>query len=389
MMPHDLYTYVKAALLSPLSPDYVPGPKHPPSPAYLPEFVLKPAYSEFKPPKDDLLLAEEQPLPATEESFIDDANDEEQGEDEKGEEQPALAKSILPPPVHRTTARISIPTQAHVPFLSKAEEFPRLHYHLGNGYALLLDLNLRLGIVNLLLLLGLLEALEQIIVLLALWMMRLGKTQKDVSYGITYTWDEMVEDMQKTPSTIDVAGLSYRMTDFVTTVRQDTNEIYGRLHDAQDDRLLMSSQLNMLHRDRYSHARTARLMKSKADFLARLGYSLWMPVTRDSRDAKGPAHPDVPKKEPIEDQPLPADASPTALSLSYVVDSDPKKDEKDPKEDPADYPADRGDNDDDESSNDDDDVDDVEKDEEDKEEEEHLALANPSDVSTDDLVPSS
>nr|GFD35341.1 hypothetical protein [Tanacetum cinerariifolium] len=47
-------------------------------------------------------------------------------------------------------------------------------------------------------------------------------------------------------------------------------------------------------------------------------------------------------KEPIEDQPLPADASPTALSPGYVVDSDPEKDEKDPKEDPAYYPADRG-----------------------------------------------
>nr|GFC85247.1 hypothetical protein [Tanacetum cinerariifolium] len=49
----------------------------------------------------------------------------------------------------------------------------------------------------------------------------------------------------------------------------------------------------------------------------------------------------------------------------------------------------QGDNDDDESSNDDDDDDDVQKDEEDKEEEEHLAPADPSDVSTDDLVPSS
>nr|GEW20558.1 hypothetical protein [Tanacetum cinerariifolium] len=91
--------------------------------------------------------------------------------------------------------------------------------------------------------------------------------------------------------------------------------------------------------------------------------------------------------EPIEDQSLPADASPTALSPGYVVNSE---DEKDPKEDPAYYPADRGDNDDDESSNDDDDDDDVEKDEEDKEEEEeHLALADPFDVSTYDLVPSS
>nr|GFB25718.1 hypothetical protein [Tanacetum cinerariifolium] len=58
------------------------------------------------------------------------------------------------------------------------------------------------------------------------------------------------------------------------------------------------------------------------------------------------------------------------------------------KEDPAYYPADRGNNDDDESSNNDDD-DDVKKDEEDKEEEEHLALADPSDVSTYNLLPSS
>nr|GFB62116.1 hypothetical protein [Tanacetum cinerariifolium] len=93
--------------------------------------------------------------------------------------------------------------------------------------------------------------------------------------------------------------------------------------------------------------------------------------------------------EAIEDQHLPADASPTALSPGYVVDSDLEKDEKDPKEDPADYPVDRGNNDEDESSNDDDDDDDVKKDEEDKEEEEHLAPADPSDVSTDDLVPSS
>nr|GFD61451.1 hypothetical protein [Tanacetum cinerariifolium] len=67
----------------------------------------------------------------------------------------------------------------------------------------------------------------------------------------------------------------------------------------------------------------------------------------------------------MEDQPLPTDASPIALSSDNVVNSE---DEKDPKEDPVYYPANKGDNDDDESSNDDDDVDDVEKDKEDKEE---------------------
>ncbi|GJZ36880.1 hypothetical protein Tco_0583071 [Tanacetum coccineum] len=54
-------------------------------------------------------------------------------------------------------------------------------------------------------------------------------------------------------------------------------------------------------------------------------------------------------EEPIKDQPLPADASPTTLLLGYIADSDPEEDEEDPEEDPADHPADGGDNDDNES----------------------------------------
>ncbi|GKF66812.1 hypothetical protein Tco_0193329 [Tanacetum coccineum] len=97
---------------------------------------------------------------------------------------------------------------------------------------------------------------------------------------------------------------------------------------------------------------------------------------------------------PLEDQPLPADASPTALSPSYVADSDLEEDpEEDPKEDHADYPADRGDDDDDPSDDDDYDTDDEDeepfKDEDDdEEEEEYLALADPSAVPVVDPVPS-
>ncbi|GJX89273.1 hypothetical protein Tco_0341287 [Tanacetum coccineum] len=93
-------------------------------------------------------------------------------------------------------------------------------------------------------------------------------------------------------------------------------------------------------------------------------------------------------EEPIEDQPLPADASPTALSPGSIADSDLEEDEEVLKKDPADYLTDGGDNDDNESSVDDDDDDDVEKDEEDKEED-HLASADPSAILIDDLVPSS
>ncbi|GKG45256.1 hypothetical protein Tco_0495334, partial [Tanacetum coccineum] len=80
----------------------------------------------------------------------------------------------------------------------------------------------------------------------------------------------------------------------------------------------------------------------------------------------------------MEDQPLPADASPTTLLPSYIANFDLKEDE----EDPADHPVNGGDNDDNESFEDDDDDDDVVKDEE---EEEHLDPADLSDVLIYDL----
>ncbi|GJZ09271.1 putative reverse transcriptase domain-containing protein [Tanacetum coccineum] len=99
---------------------------------------------------------------------------------------------------------------------------------------------------------------------------------------------------------------------------------------------------------------------------------------------------------PMEDQPLPADASPVALSPGYVPDSDPEEDpEEDSEEEHADYPADGGDGDDEPSGDDtdDDDADDddeepFEDEEDDEEEEEHLAPADSSAIPIVDPVPS-
>ncbi|GJZ71443.1 hypothetical protein Tco_0635294 [Tanacetum coccineum] len=90
-------------------------------------------------------------------------------------------------------------------------------------------------------------------------------------------------------------------------------------------------------------------------------------------------------KEPIEDQSLPDDVSPTTLSPGYVADSDP---EEDPEEDPAEYLADRGDDDDDDEDDDDDDDEDDEDDEEDEEKEEHLAPIDSTTLPVVDLVSS-
>nr|GEW94707.1 hypothetical protein [Tanacetum cinerariifolium] len=107
---------------------------------------------------------------------------------------------------------------------------------------------------------------------------------------------------------------------------------------------------------------------------------------------------------PLEDQPLPADASPIAASPDYVADFDPEEDpEEDVEDDQADYPAvsrkiskvltpaDGGDGDDEPSGDDnDDDTDDEDLEEEpfeeDDEEEEHPASTDSSAVPIVDLA---
>nr|GEW65520.1 hypothetical protein [Tanacetum cinerariifolium] len=96
---------------------------------------------------------------------------------------------------------------------------------------------------------------------------------------------------------------------------------------------------------------------------------------------------------PLEDQPLPTDASPIAASPDYVADSDSEEDpEEDPEDDQADYLANGGDGDDEPfDDDDDDDTDDEDTEEEpfeedDEEEEEHSAPAESSAVPIGDLV---
>nr|GEU73579.1 reverse transcriptase domain-containing protein [Tanacetum cinerariifolium] len=382
MMPQDPYAYVEAALQAPLSPDYVSGPEHPPSPDYVLEFVPEPVYPEFMPPEDDVLLAEEQPLPVAvsptadlpgyipkfdleedpkedpeeddddpeedpadyptdrddddeeeedEESFGDEVDDEEEDEDEE-EEHPASADSV-PPHVHRVTARMSVRAQTPISLPSEIEvarllaiptpppsplsplaamirlraKAPSTSHPLQSstppsGTPPLLPIPLPTSSPPLLLPSTSHKA-DVLEVTLPPWKrfcialgprFKVGESssaptarptrgfredygfvgtlddeirrdpERKVGYGITNTWDEMVEDMLGTLTTTDVVGLSQRMTDFVMTIRQDTDEIYERLDDVQDDRLLMSCQLKMLRKDRRAHACTTRLMESEA-----------------------------------------------------------------------------------------------------------------------------
>nr|GFC45493.1 hypothetical protein [Tanacetum cinerariifolium] len=87
--------------------------------------------------------------------------------------------------------------------------------------------------------------------------------EREVCYGITDLWDEIVETLQEAPVSIDTKLGGY-VREFETRVRQDTDEIYMRLNDEQTERQLLACQLNMLFRDRRAYAYTRHLMETEA-----------------------------------------------------------------------------------------------------------------------------
>ncbi|GKF00836.1 hypothetical protein Tco_0027759, partial [Tanacetum coccineum] len=64
--------------------------------------------------------------------------------------------------------------------------------------------------------------------------------EREVGYGITDSWDEIVETLQGAPVSTDI-DLGRHMTAFETWVRQDTDEIYTRLDDEQKARQSMDA----------------------------------------------------------------------------------------------------------------------------------------------------
>ncbi|GJZ50291.1 putative reverse transcriptase domain-containing protein, partial [Tanacetum coccineum] len=364
MILEDPYAYVEVALQAPPSPDFVP----------------EPVYPEFIPFEDDVLPVVEQPLPVAvsptgdspgyiaesdpdedlkeeddkdltedladypidrdddddeeeEESSRDDANDKDEDEDKDKEEEEhlALADSVPPPSVYHTTARMSIPTQAPVPFLFKAdvERLLALHtpppspltplssplHHIPSPPLPISpsplpaspthSLGYRVAIIWLRaelpstshplplpppIILSWTQPLLPLPLPTSVPPLFLPSTDRRadvlevllppqkrlcIAYGPRYeigesssaptarpprgfraNYDEIVEEIPAT----DVAELSQRMTDFVTTVRHDIDEIYRRLDEAQDARLVLSGQLNLLHRDRlrWQHYRVSR-----------------------------------------------------------------------------------------------------------------------------------
>nr|GFC04366.1 hypothetical protein [Tanacetum cinerariifolium] len=106
--------------------------------------------------------------------------------------------------------------------------------------------------------------------------------EREVGYGITDSWDEIVETLQGAPVSIDTELGGY-MREFETRVRQDKDEIYMRLDDEQTERQLLAGRLNMLFRDRHAHAYIRHLMETEA----RMSREAWVRSTDASDLVRG------------------------------------------------------------------------------------------------------
>ncbi|GJT16032.1 hypothetical protein Tco_0497785 [Tanacetum coccineum] len=122
-----------------------------------------------------------------------------------------------------------------------------------------------------LLLLDQLEVLGQIT---ALYATKDKRSRHDpnryVGYGITDSWDEIVETLQGAPVSTDTE-LGAHVRDFESMVRRDTYEIYTMLDDEQSQRQLLASreacgEINGL---RVNLARAMRLFTKHHSFLQR------------------------------------------------------------------------------------------------------------------------
>nr|GEY98926.1 zinc finger, CCHC-type, retrotransposon Gag domain protein [Tanacetum cinerariifolium] len=110
-MPLDpLDPYVQLFMGAPPSPDYIPGPEAPPLPNYIPrpeappspDYIPRSEYPEYLPPADDMLPAEEQPMPATDDA---DNEDEEESSDSEEEEEEHLALTVPAPALYSSVSK--------------------------------------------------------------------------------------------------------------------------------------------------------------------------------------------------------------------------------------------------------------------------------------------
>nr|GFA77557.1 hypothetical protein [Tanacetum cinerariifolium]GFA82322.1 hypothetical protein [Tanacetum cinerariifolium]GFA82343.1 hypothetical protein [Tanacetum cinerariifolium] len=218
---------------APLSPNYVPDPEEPeqapPSPIYLP-YVPELVYPEYIPPEDNVFLIEEQPLPVAATPTTDslgyipefDLNGDSEEDDEEDPEEdpvdyPADSTCVTLPVVNHVPSeekrlRFTSPTPSQEVRESSEADAARQ-----NEPAIARDDPYFL----------VREELYGFIDRVDVAPRRL--MSKELGYGITDTWDELVGASEEiAPTTLQ--GVNQRVTDLSTIVEQETTIMDRPVH---------------------------------------------------------------------------------------------------------------------------------------------------------------
>nr|GEW89070.1 reverse transcriptase domain-containing protein [Tanacetum cinerariifolium]GEW89423.1 reverse transcriptase domain-containing protein [Tanacetum cinerariifolium] len=80
-----------------------------------------------------------------------------------------------------------------------------------------------------------------------------------IGYGITDTWDKIVEAMMEiAPTTLE--GVNQRVTEHASNARKETEEFQVQFEEAQDDWAFLRARVNALFRDRPFHRHTVVIL---------------------------------------------------------------------------------------------------------------------------------
>nr|GEX58740.1 hypothetical protein [Tanacetum cinerariifolium] len=308
---HSSVTYTSVPSPEPLSPDYVSGPEEPeqapPSPVYLP-YVSELLYPEYMPPEDDVFPAEERPLPvaatptADSPGYIpesDPKRDLKEDDEEDPEEDLADSTVVSLPAVdHVPSEEVTKPLpqipSPPLPILSPPPDSPtyieilesclplrkRLRFAsptpsqevressaagaarqdepaagMDDPYSLVREE-----------LYGFVDRVD---------VAPRRPMSKELDYGITDTWDELVGANEEiVPTTLQ--GVNQRVTDLSTIVEQETTIFYDREREA-----MIAREAWGLYMDASNNAHSDVMsLRTTNDYIKSNGYYIFLSLKK-------------------------------------------------------------------------------------------------------------
>nr|GEV67823.1 hypothetical protein [Tanacetum cinerariifolium] len=101
---------------------------------------------------------------------------------------------------------------------------------------------------------------------------------REVGYGITDTWDELVDAIQEgAPTTLE--RVNARVTELAETHKRDTQDLYAHLENAQDSQARLSGKVDILIEDRQFHQQVSSLQSqliAALDLIQALQLKAWL-----------------------------------------------------------------------------------------------------------------